>query len=362
MRIIQLVGNKVWGGGEQYVYDLISAIREKEDANVTVVCPDIEQLIEKFSQLDIDITRLSLKGYIDFKSIIALSRLFTSQEEIVVHAHDFKRAFIALMARKMAKAHNVKVIMTRHLVRKAKKSLFENFVYKNIDKVIFVSKAAYNAFFSTKPTIDENKCVVVHNSKKEEHQTEVDFDLRSEYSVPSTASVLMYHGRIVSEKGIETIIEALKSVEKDFRMFFIGTGDEKYIQSIKNSIDNAGLTEKIIWVGYRKDVSNFINQCDCGIMPTIVPEAYGLSNIEYMRAGKPLITTNNGAQPEYITNGETGFLVNPNDAKAIANIINSLTDKDYAKRIGDKAQEYYNANMTYGIFYSTYQSIIDQLF
>ena len=62
----------------------------------------------------------------------------------------------------------------------------------------------------------------------------------------------------------------------------------------------------------------YLRQADFGILPSIYPEALGISNLEYMMAGKAHIASNNGAQPEYVNDGVNGLLVPPGDEKALA--------------------------------------------
>ena len=141
-------------------------------------------------------------------------------------------------------------------------------------------------------------------------------------------------------------------------MIFVGTGDENDLQKVEQQICHADLKDKVIWVGHQKNVNTFVLQCDCGITPSIVPESFGLSNIEYMCAGKPLITTNNGAQSEYVKHGVTGFLVNPNAPIEIAKIVQRLYDKEYAQSIGSNAKKYFNEHLSYDKFYKRFHAII----
>ena len=358
MRLIELVANKVWGGGEQYVYDIAKSFSTECGTKIIIVAPDYESLLKRFQLLEADIKKMPLHGYADVESIVKLACLLKKDNaETVIHVHDFKRAFIALMAKMISRQKNVRVVMTRHLIRKAKKSPIENFIYKHIDKIIFVSKATYDMFFSTSPNIDKEKCCIIYNSIKEADNT-IAFNVRERYGIDEASMILMFHGRIAREKGIETIIEALKYISINFKMIFVGTGDENYLQKVEQQICDADLKDKVIWVGHQKNVNTFVLQCDCGITPSIVPESFGLSNIEYMCAGKPLITTNNGAQSEYVKHGVTGFLVNPNAPIEIAKIVQRLYDKEYAQSIGSNAKKYFNEHLSYDKFYKRFHAII----
>ena len=215
MKLLHLVGNKAWGGGEQYVYDIADSLQREGNFPPEIVCKDIDSLNQNFSRLKYTrITHLPLSGYFDLRSILALANAIKKERKCIIHAHDFKRAFIALAARKLSHNKEAKVIMTRHLVRKAKKSIIERFIYRNIDKIIFVSNLAKDAFLSTSPEIDLGKCLVIHNGVKDRSNSNAK-DLRKEYSIPDNEIILMYHGRITHEKGVEVIIKALARLPED---------------------------------------------------------------------------------------------------------------------------------------------------
>ena len=362
MKIFHLVGNKAWGGGEQYVYDIADSLQREGNFPPEIVCKDIDCLNQNFSRLkDTRITHLPLSGYFDLRSILALANAIKKEGKCIIHAHDFKRAFIALAARKLSHNKEAKVIMTRHLVRKAKKSIIERFIYRNIDKIIFVSNLAKDAFLSTFPEIDLTKCLVIHNGVKD-HSNSNAKELRKEYSIPDDEMILMYHGRITHEKGVEVIIKALGKLPDDIRcrLFIIGSGDNDYITRLKAEAQASNIANKIEWIGFQSDVIPWIKGTDCGIIPTIAQESFGLSVAEYMMAGKAVITTNNGAQKEFIKDKETGLLIPPDDAEALTRSITYVYNNSYGKEIGRQALAYYKDNLSFDIFYAKLKKIYEE--
>lgn len=362
MKLFHLVGNKAWGGGEQYVYDIADSLQREGNFPPEIVCKDIDSLNQNFSRLKYTrITHLPLSGYFDLRSILALANAIKNEGKCIIHAHDFKRAFIALAARKLSHNNEAKVIMTRHLVRKAKKSIIERFIYRNIDKIIFVSNLAKDAFLSTSPEIDLTKCLVIHNGVKDRSNSNAK-ELRKEYSIPDNEMILMYHGRITHEKGVEVIIKALGKLPDDirYRLFIIGSGDNDYISKLKAEAQASNIAHKIEWIEFQSDVIPWIKGTDCGIIPTIAQESFGLSVAEYMMAGKTVITTNNGAQKEFIKDKETGILIPPDDAEALAKSIAYVYNNSYGKEIGRQALTYYRNNLSFEIFYAKLKKIYEE--
>ncbi len=74
----------------------------------------------------------------------------------------------------------------------------------------------------------------------------------------------------------------------------------------------------IDWPRHKENTEDFIRMSHFGVMPSSAPEAFGMSNIEFMKEGRPIVCTDNGAQPEYITHGREGILVPPRNAERLA--------------------------------------------
>ena len=115
-------------------------------------------------------------------------------------------------------------------------------------------------------------------------------------------------------------------------------------------------------LGFRDNILEYLRQADFGVLPSVTPEALGIANLEYMMAGKAHICTNNGAQPEYVVNGENGLLVPPGDVDALADAINLLINDSAARsRMGTKAQHDFNTNLDYPGFYKKMTDLYRQL-
>ena len=69
-----------------------------------------------------------------------------------------------------------------------------------------------------------------------------------------------------------------------------------------------------------------------------------------MQAGKAVITTDNGAQPEYIRHADTGLLVPPAAPAALAEAIRALLQDDCGRATGLRAAAYFSSHLSYKIF------------
>lgn len=358
MKIFHIVSNKVWGGGEQYVYDLCRHLLD-DGHDVELFCRPAPAVQERFKSLNTIIRTLALKGLADVSSALRMSRVLRGSGRCIIHAHNFKDAFTAAFARKLSGNKEVRLIVTRHLVRSGKTSWLYRWLYKQIDCLIFVSDRARSQFFSTNPDIEKKKVTIVKNSIVEYTSDSNTDNLRKIFGIPSDAIVAMFHGRIAEEKGLDILLEAVAEIrEIPLHCILIGTGEDAYISHLHQRISHLGISNKIHFAGFRSPVITYLNQADFGMLPSIVSEACGLACLEYMSQGVPMIATNNGGQAEYIHDRVNGLLVEPSSAKALANAMRELAnDKTLRQSLSAQAIADYKESMTYDTFYQKIVSI-----
>lgn len=359
MNIIHLVSNKVWGGGEQYVYDLCSHLKT-DGHRVTVIHKPYKVLSDRFSELDIPLYAMPLRGISDIISAVRLSRIIRKGSWII-HVHNFKDAFTAAMARRIARNDNVRTVLTRHLVRPGRNSIPYRWLYRQLDSIVFVSALARDRFLSTVPDGIGHKTTVIHNSITVPDSLP-ETDIRKEFGIDSQAKVIMFHGRIEQEKGLDTLVDAFKTIKDDrICLLLFGTGSKEYHDHLKQKIDSSGLSSRVLLAGFRSDIISYIRETDIGVLPSVVPEACPLSCMEYMSQGKCVITTCNGGQAEYIQSGHTGLLVPPGDSGKLAGAIIHATDSGVAQTIGQAAAQWFQSDLSYKVFYKKITDIYTRL-
>lgn len=358
-RIFHLISNKVWGGGEQYVYDICSVLHS-EGEHIEVFHKPIQVFSNKFQSLSIPLHELKLGGFFDFRSALYLSNFLKEGEPCVIHVHNFKDAFTASLSRIIAKSRATRIVMTRHLVRPGKNDFLHRWIYRQIDQFIFVSKLARDTFLTTVPTIQGAKLHVIPNSIRIQ-DVSTGMNLRDYYAIPSDHYLMMYVGRLAQEKGIEVLIESLHLLSPNlkWRLIIVGTGDEGYTQFLKAKITEYNLQNYIHFIGFQDNVFACIHQSDIGIVPSIVQESSSLTCMEFMSQGKCVIASNNGGQAEYITDGVDGLLVPANQPLALAQTIEKAFSPVFFKSLGKKAQDTFTNCLDYSIFIKKIKEIYE---
>ena len=352
INVFHIVSNKHWTGAEQYTYDLVDRLRNDPDFYVEVVCRKRPIVLKQYRRLEIPVSILPLKGVTDIDSPVRFARLLRKGKNII-HVHSFRDAFMAVMARRISENRDTRVVVSVHGVYTPKKNYMYTKLYKAIDCFVFSSQMARDAFLGKAKKSYAERAVVLRDSVCDSMIGTQVPDLRRELNLDSQQALIMYHGKIAPEKGIDALLGALTHVDKSkYHLAIIGEGEPKYKAKIKGFIVAAGMVHNVSLLGFRDNIMEYLRQADFGVLPSIQPEALGITNLEYMMAGKAHICSNNGAQPEYVSNGVNGLLVPPGDESALAAAINELiNDKATRSRMGAQAQKDFQQNLDYPGFY-----------
>ncbi|MCM1292551.1 MAG: glycosyltransferase family 4 protein [Bacteroides sp.] len=333
----QIFPGKVWGGAEQYVLDLGRAL-VAQGHEVEYYCLDSAPVISRLNAENIKYKVISS----------SLDGLNASAD--VVHIHDTRYVSPAIKRT----AAPTKVVLTRHIARASRVMPWYRKAFRSLHAMIFVSHLSEKMWRGVNSWMPDEKCCVIHNSIPEMNPVEMP-DLRSRFGIGSDLPLLMFTGRVRRSKGCAVIVEALPRLIRKCAVVFVGTPKPAdYDQKLKRLAERLGCSDRIFFYGFTDAVRSLLPQADIGVQPSIVREAFGLSQLEFMQAGRPIVTTDNGAQPEYVDDGVTGMLIRPDDPEALAEALNRLLE-DYPRstaEMGRAAAEAYRHNFAYDIFVS----------
>lgn len=362
INIFHVVSNKYWGGPEEYAYEMVSRLRNDARFYAEVVCKKNEPVLLHFRRLEIPISILPLKGVTDLDSPTRLARLLRKGHNIV-HVHTFRDAFTAVMARRISENRNTRVIMTVHGICRPKSNYLYRKLYQSIDKMVFVSHRAYDEWMSHARGFKPERACIIRDSVMDNPLASPAPNLREKLNISPDKTLIMFHGRLTPEKGIDVLLQAITRLDKDkYHLAVIGEGKPKFVSQLKSFIVEHQLLHNVSLMGFQEDMAHIIQQCDMGVLPSVEPEALGIVNLEYMMQGKPHITTNNGAQVEYVTDQRNAVLVAPSDPDALAQAIEQLLDQpDKRLQMGMQAKEDFDHMLNYDIFYDKMTTLYNEI-
>jgi glycosyltransferase involved in cell wall biosynthesis len=139
---------------------------------------------------------------------------------------------------------------------------------------------------------------------------------------------ILFVGKLLYEKGLDTVVELIKLMDKNKYHFHI-VGDGEYKQNISNVFEYENVTY-YGWIGEKDTMAKIYQKCHIFLNPSIKnskwQELFGIVNIEAMASGLVVIASNHIGPSEIITNNEDGFLVEEKNYKQIKNIIEELSN------------------------------------
>ncbi len=153
-------------------------------------------------------------------------------------------------------------------------------------------------------------------------------EARTHLGIPADAPLVLYAGRLASNKGLDTLVRATEELVADhagLRVVLVG-GDFGAAAALRHQVAAAGLARTVLLPGHLEDDRLFLSAfaaCDLFVLPSEY-EAFGIVLAEAMAAGKPCVATDRGGMPELVAAGRTGLLVPYADAPALAAAIDRL--------------------------------------
>lgn len=170
---------------------------------------------------------------------------------------------------------------------------------------------------------------------------------RADFS--SAPPLILAVGRLIAKKGFADLIRACGLIAgrgKSFRCEIIGEGPLE--NELHGLIERLNLQNRVALSGARPlhEVRQRLASTNVFALPSIIDSDGGMDNLptvimEAMATGLPVVSTGIGGIPEMVVENETGFLVQPNDAAALAGAIEKvIDDRVLARRLGQAGYEH----------------------
>jgi len=175
--------------------------------------------------------------------------------------------------------------------------------------------------------------VVVSNENELIDTEEIRRNLRKELGLHLNTRILLTVGRLNPQKGHELIIQAAKDINQEFDdIVFVWLGEGEHRNYLECKIHEYSLTQKILLLGHRNDVTRFLLAADIFVFPTYY-EGLPFALAEAMANNLPLIASNAGPNPELIDDRVHGLLFTTGDSDELCKAIK------WALCNGDRMQE-----------------------
>lgn len=157
------------------------------------------------------------------------------------------------------------------------------------------------------------------------------FPLRSDPTISSEPIRLLYTGQLHEYKGVHTLLEALALLAKSgspkrYSCTIVGRGTAVYEEKLRKMADDLPVPVEFTGrVGHDR-MGSIYREHDIFVFPSIWPEPFGLTHLEAMASGLPVISTVNGGQGEFLEEGSNALTFSPGQSEQLARQILRLSE------------------------------------
>jgi len=354
LKVLHIIGGGEFGGAERHILNLSGALDTKA-VEITVCCLFNEPFAEIAASAGIRCLALPMRHKADFGVAGKLAALIRNNGFELVHTHGVRANLLGRLASRQAGKR--KVITTVHSLLEKDypgffyrlgNSLAERLTRSLTDHFITVSGELKEKLVSQ--GVPEEKITVIYNGIviEEFNPARKAGNTRRKYGLDASAPLVGIVARLHPVKGHRFFLEAAREVlqqRPDVRFLVIGDGPLR--SSLEELAAQLGIAGQVIFTGFVEDIPAIMSELELLVISSLW-EGFGLTAVEAMALGVPVVSSEAGGLPEVVLHGETGLLVPPANSAALARGIIWMLDHPEAvvemtKRAGAAVRESFTA-------------------
>lgn len=362
-KIAHVVTGNIWGGIEQMIYSWSLALKERGYDVYIVIQKGEQEFGEIFSKVA-NVQQIDFEQQTYLQKVSQL-RAFIKKEGIgIVNVHNNRMAYMLALVKVFVPG--LKLVSFRHNVLKTKGDLFHDFLYARVDRFICVSNAVYQAqLLNIRPYL-QPRFIQVYNGINTKNLT-----VKSSKEPKQTKLFKIgYAGRITEGKGVHVLLEAAQraqgNLSQQVQVVIAGKphteNDNAYKNFLEQLIIKLGMQTQVTFLGFCEDMSEFYQQIDLLVLPSVIKEGFGLVLCEAMFFKVPVITTDTGGQIEIIQHEENGLVVGADNVVELSTAICKIgSNPKYTEKLVVQAKRDFHEKYTLEICMDKLEEIYREL-
>jgi glycosyltransferase involved in cell wall biosynthesis len=326
MNILHIIPNLKKGGAERLVIDIVRALAADQSIQIKLILFEnkIEYNVDDIIQF-IDIVPSYVQLSVFRKNLFEITNLQNAIEKFnpeIIHTHLYETEIISRScsfpkAKWFSHAHDRMKSFNKLKFESLtnKKDITNYFEKKYLLKRYSVNGG--NQFIAISKDIESFLKSVLPKDNQTVHRLENAIDV-NRFKNPTIVQKkligklykLISIGRLDTNKNHQFLLDRMKDLKElglQFHLTIIGEGDQREI--LKNKINCLNLQSEVTLVGVKERVEEYLWQSDIYVHSAI-SEGFGLTLIEAMAAGLPVVSLDGGGNRDFIQNGFNGYLVN----------------------------------------------------
>jgi len=309
----------------------------------------------------IETSILRMTGKLDLRWLRRFCLFARRQNVKLIHAHEFGANTYGALAAWVLGIPLIATVHGRHYYADRLRRRFVCRIVSHIATMVAVSEDV-KRFLVRTTGVAERRIRVVYNgvgglAPLPAHQV---WRRRSALGIAGDQRIVGVVGSLYGVKGHRYLLEAARQIlEACPSAIFLIVGCGELEADLKAQAKRLGLDGRVRFLGFREDVGELLSLFDVFALPSL-SEGLSLAILEAMAAGRPVVATNVGGNPELIVDGETGVLVPAGDVRNLAAAIaRLLTDTAEARRLGENGMDRVKRCFALESMIEGYQAIYD---
>ncbi len=328
------------GGLERVVVSLLKGT-DQSKFRAALCCLEKEgRLVEEVREACEFVAAMGKGPGVAYTLPFRLASLFRSKHVDIVHCHNIGPFIYGSFAGKLAGSKPV--VYTVHGPEVSSKSIHVRFQRLPVlDRIVAVSEHVRRGVIERLHVAPAKVMTIVNGIDVARYaRGDGRAQCRTELRVGDETPVVGVVARLTPEKDHDTLLEAFALLAKErFDAVLIVVGDGPMLGRAREAARRLGIESAVRFTGTRLDVPELLSAFDVFAMSSR-EEGLGITLIEAMAAGLPVVATAAGGIPEIVQNELTGYLVPPGDPRRLADaLLDVLADPARARRMGAEGRK-----------------------
>jgi glycosyltransferase involved in cell wall biosynthesis len=336
--VLHLSSSSGPGGAETVVAGVAAALDPARYRSVVCLFRD-GWLRERCEALGLETHVLSMNGMLDLGWLRRFHALLAERRVALIHAHEFGANTWGTMAGRLARCPVVATVHGRSYYADSPRRRLAYRIVSRAAVMVAVSEDVKRFVVET-TGVSGRRVRVVHNGigVRTPVSAEAVERVRAELGLVEGDRVLVVVGSLYEVKGHRYLLDALPQILRSYPstvVLIAGRGDCE--AALRDQARRLSIDARVRFLGLRRDVPILLDLGEVFVQPSL-SEGLSIAILEAMAAARPVVTTMVGGNREVVVEGQTGLLVEPANAPALASAVTRLlSDPGGARHLGQNA-------------------------
>lgn len=288
-----------------------------------IACQPQSQLLSEAGRADLPVVAIAMRGTTDVRALLRLRALMRARRVGLVHTHSSVDSWLATVA---AKSLRLPVVRSRHVTIPILKR--RALIYRLADHIITTGEAVAARVRDVGIPAKRISAISAGVDTARFHPGVSGKSVRDELGLAADGTVIGLVANVRGSKGHAVFLEAARLVLRTHpHARFLIVGDGVGFDDVRRRVREMGLEPRVIMTGFRRDIPEVMAALDVLVLPSTKSEATSQVIPQALAVGTPVAAAATGGIPEIVRDGETGRLVEPGNATALARAVLSLLDE-----------------------------------